>query len=251
MRARAVYLVSLFSLALVAGAAAASPAPVVSLKGGEARWFLPGRLHTGDFVRCVVESGAVQAKEPSPPSAGVSVGTDSWTAAGASIQIDRRSNGATQIGCGNPAALAPRRATLPYVIGQNGVGLVRGQNNLTSLKRLYGRRSTVSWHDAARCRVTWPKVGLQATFDGVHCAGRSPLRSASVTGPSWSSLSGVHVGDPVARMRWQVPGAKLVSSTRTRTVWLLATGRPSHGSQLLAVSAPDGTISRLLCVITE
>jgi hypothetical protein len=193
----------------------------------------------------------VDAKVPSPPSAGVSGGVDAFNRSGASIQIDRRSNGATQVACGNGSASSVRRATPPYVIGQNGVGLIRGPNHLAMLTGLYGSGARGLGGGAGHPgRVAWSNVGLLATFDGPKCTGGSLLRSATVKGASWSSLSGVHVGDPVARMRWQVPSARLVSSTPRRGVWLLATGGPSHTSKLLAVSSAAGTVESLICVIS-
>jgi hypothetical protein len=62
------------------------------------------------------------------------------------------------------------------------------------------------------CRLTWHAIGLEARFAGARCTRDSTLRSATVSGMIWTSLSGVRVGDPVAKMRWQVPSAKLVSS---------------------------------------
>jgi hypothetical protein len=237
----------LVAVGLSGRASAAGPAPVASLTEQQVRWFVPGELRTGDLIRCVARAGVVEAKVPPPPSAGLARGTGLFAKSGASIQIARRPNGATEIDCGSGSAPPFRRATLPYVIGQNGVGSIAGPNHLDRLVRLYGRGATSS--PGRSCRVTWPKVGLRATFDAPDCARAGSLSSATATGESWSSLSGVHVGDPVARMRWQVPGATLVSSKPGRKVWLLAGGGPAHRSKLLAVSGAAGTVQSLICVI--
>jgi hypothetical protein len=92
------------------------------------------------------------------------------------------------------------------------------------------------------CRLTWHAIGLEARFAGARCTRDSTLRSATVSGMIWTSLSGVRVGDPVAKMRWQVPSAKLVSSRGYRKLWLLATAIASP-SRLLAESGPSGRIT--------
>jgi hypothetical protein len=71
------------------------------------------------------------------------------------------------------------------------------------------------------------------------------LRTATVDDARWTSLNGVHVGDPIARMQWQVPTAKRLQAFRRRAVWLLATG--VHGS-LSAGSGASGTVTSLSCV---
>jgi hypothetical protein len=226
-----------------AGGATATRRPAVSLTQGQIRWFVPSALHTGDVVRCVVGSRSVEAEVAAP---GSSADTFAWKRGGVSVQIERRPNGASEIACGTTLA-AFRRATLPYVIGQNGVGLIRGANRLADLERLFGTRST-SRTVAATCIAGWSKLALDATFDGPQCTSNSVLHSATVTGTVWSSLGGVHVGDSVARMQWQLPDARRVSSRHHREVWLLATAHAT-GSQLLAVISSAGTVTELVCVI--
>lgn len=231
---------ALAALAAAGGAAAAHP--VVSLADGQIRFFAPGTLHTGDLVRC----GTLRVRIAPPPSPGPSTGTDawSWTRTGLSLQVERRSSGATEIACGTTLA-QPRRATIPYVIGQNGLGLIRGPNRLARLEQLFGagiRQRTTT------CHVAWPALGLQATFGSGLCTSGSTLRRATVSSPKWSSLSGVHVGETAAEMRWQFPGTKRVSSAHGRTVWLLSTAIASR-SQLFAVTGPAGTVTSLTSVI--
>jgi hypothetical protein len=129
------------------------------------------------------------------------------------------------------------------VIGQNGLGLIRGPNTLRELERLYGRGSRRN--ELGGCGVTWPALGLKATFGGARCSDGSTLRTATVDDARWTSLNGVHVGDPIARMQWQVPTAKRLQAFRRRAVWLLATG--VHGS-LSAGSGASGTFTSLSCV---
>jgi hypothetical protein len=238
-------IVMLAALAAAGGGAAASRAPAVTLAGGQVRWFAPGALHTGGLVRCVVNGRSIDVKVAAP-GAGASGSDFAWKRGGVSLQIERRPNGATEIACGT--TLAPfRRATMPYVIGQNGVGLIRGANRLARVEQLFGRHSA-SRTVAGTCLAVWRGIGLQATFAGPYCTSNSVLRSATVRRTVWSSLSGVHVGDSVARMQWQLPDAKLVSSPQHRKVWLLATARGS-GSQLLAIVGPAGTVAELVCIV--
>jgi hypothetical protein len=230
--------------ALVAtGSGAAASHRVVSLADGQIRFFAPGTLRTGDVVRC----DTLQAKIAPPPSAGSSAGTDawSWTRTGLSLQIERRSNGATEIACGTTLA-QPRRATTPYVIGQNGLGLIRGPNRLARLEQLFGAGTRHS--SSTACHVAWPALGLQATFAAAPCRSGSTLRRATVSSPNWSSLNGVQIGETVAEMRWQLPGTKRISSAHARTVWLLSTAIASR-SQLFAVTGPAGTVTSLTSVI--
>lgn len=239
--------VALAALAPAAASSAANAAPAVSLTDGQVRFFLPGALRTGDDVRCVVRDRTIEVKVPASPSAGTS-GTDfAWKRGGVSVQIARRPNGAVEVACGTTLASAPRRASLPYVIGQNGLALIRGPNRLARLEQLYGAASTRR-SGPASCRAAWDAIGLQATFAGARCTSGSTLRSATVSGSRWSSLDGIRVGETTAELRWQLPGAKLVSSTHERTVWLLSTAIASS-AKLFAVTGRSGTVTSLESVV--
>lgn len=239
-------IVALAALA-AAGSVAAANRPAVSLSGGQIRWFLPGALHTGDTIRCVVSGQAIRVKIPAPSSAGMSGADFAWTSGGASVQIARRTNGATEIACGAMLASPIHRATMPYVIGQNGLGLIRGPNRLARLEQLFGAASTIR-SGAASCSAAWSSIGLRATFAGPRCTSGSALRSATVRGAKWSSLNGVRIGESAAEMRWQFPGTKRISSGHGHTVWLLSTAIASS-SQLFAVTGPAGTVTSLTSVI--
>jgi hypothetical protein len=233
-------LVGVLALGLAGGAGASRP--VLRLSDGQTRWFLPSQLRTGDRIRCDVHGQTIGAVVPSPPSAARTSGSDTWKAGGAQLEIEKRATGATQVTCG-AGAPPSRRPQLPYVIGQNGLGLIRGPNTLRELERLYGRGSRRN--ELGGCGVTWPALGLKATFGGARCSDGSTLRTATVGDARWTSLNGVHVGDPIARMQWQVPTAKRLQAFRRRAVWLLATG--VHGS-LSAGSGASGTVTSLSCV---
>lgn len=229
-----------------AGGVAAATRPAVSLSGGQIRWFLPGALQTGDTVRCVVRGDEIRVKIP-PPSAGISGADFAWKRGGTSVQIARQTNGATEIACGTMFASPIHRANMPYVIEQNGLGLIRGPNRLDRLERLFGAASMIR-PGAALCTAAWSSIGLRATFAGARCTGGSTLRSATVRGAKWSSLNGVRIGETAAEMRWQFPGTKRISSGHGHTVWLLSTAIASS-SQLFAVTGPAGTVTSLTNVI--
>jgi hypothetical protein len=214
-------------LVAAGSAGAARQRPPVVLRDGETRWFAPGELRTGQPVVC----GGIRAILHAPPPAGEVAGDDawSWSAGAPQLSIDRQPDGATEIRCG--AAAPSRRPMLPYVIGQNGVGLIRGKNRYGALTRLYGQPQQLEF--STTCRATWPAIGLVAAFDGLCSSKSAALTGAEVSGREWSSLSGVHIGDSLAEMRWQNPGAKQVS----RDQWLLASGRGRHGSKLYALVA--------------
>ncbi len=230
-----------------AGSVAAASGPAVSLTGGQIRWFLPGALHTGDTVRCVVRGRAIRAKIPAPPSAGTSGVDFLWKRGGTSVQIARRTNGATEIACGAMLASPIHRANMPYVIGQNALGLVRRPNRLDRLEQLFGAAPTLR-SGAASCSAAWSSIGLRAKFAGSRCTSSSTLRSATVRGAKWSSLNGVRIGETAAEMRWQFPGTKRISSAHGHTVWLLSTAIASS-SQLFAVTGTAGTVTSLTNVI--
>jgi hypothetical protein len=224
-------------------AAGAARAPVAKVTAGQVRFFPPGALHAGDVVRCA----AIDVKVPAAPRRGASGVDFLWKRGSVSVQLERRANGATQIACGTELASPIHRATMPYVIGQNGVGLIRGANRLDRLEQLFGAASTVR-SGAASCRATWSSIGLRATFAGARCTNGSILRTATVRGAKWSSLNGVRIGETTAEMRWQFPGTKRVSSAHGHTMWLLSTAIASS-SQLFAVTGPAGTVTSLMNVI--
>ena len=235
-------------IALVCAAAAAAGPSDLRLVAGQTRWFLPSQLRTGDRLLCIAHTHSVAAVVPAPPPMGQTSGSDTLGAGRAQLAIERRPNGATQVTCG-PGPALPRRPHLPYVIGQNGLALIRGPNTLAHLERLFGAGSRET--HTSRCRVTWFSLRLRASFDASRCSSGSILRTATVDGGPWTSLSGVRVGDPVGRMRWQVPSAKLVSSHSGRAIWRLATA-VAHGSHasLLATIGPAGTVTSLTCVVS-
>ena len=236
-----------FAVLAATGSVAAATGPAVSLSSGQIRYFLPGALHTGDTIRCVVHGKTIRANIPAPSAAGTSGADFLWKRGGASVQITRRTNGATEIACGTTLASPIHRADMPYVIGQNGLGLIRGPNRLDRLEQLFGAASSLQ-SSAALCSAAWSSVGLRATFAGSGCTSGSILRSATVSGARWSSLNGIRIGETVAEMRWQSPGTKRISSAHGHAVWLLSTAIASS-SQLFAVTGPAGTVTSLTSLI--
>lgn len=229
------------ALALTATATAATGPPAVTLSGGQTQWFLPGALRPGDLVGCVVGGHEVDAPVPST-KAGATSGVDgvSWVR-GATVSLDTKPNGSVQAHCG--ARAAPLRLPVPpYVVGRNGLTSIRGPNSLRRIRALLGD-GTVSTRSGA-CRVAWTGIGLVATFPGTQCPGDSRLLRATITSSRWSSLSGVRVGDPVARMVWQDQAARLVSRAHGRSTWLLGGAGAKLPHRLLAVVA-DGRVARL------
>jgi hypothetical protein len=221
------------AMLVVAGSSAAATLPAFWLHDGQTRYLLPGQARAGVVVRCVAGGKATDAPVPPVRSGRIVGGTDTFGGNGPPISIDRRPNGATQVRCG---AATGRgffvRLTKPYVIGQNGLGLIRGTNHLAALVRLYGgssSRSVVSGH----CLAQWRKIGLRVTFGGSRCTGASVLAGAVVSGDRWSSLSGARIGEPVAQMLWNVQAAKAVAPGR----WVLAAGGVSGAARLVAVVA--------------
>jgi hypothetical protein len=145
------------------------------------------------------------------------------------VEIERRATGAVQISCGS--APAHRRPRLPYVVGQNGLSLIRGPNVLRSLEQRLGVPSSLRT-TAAGCRALWPKLRLEATL--TRCVLDAPVRGAVIRGLPWSTLDGTRVGDPLPRMRWQQPDARLVSTGRGESVWLLTKSHAPRSSRLYA-----------------
>jgi hypothetical protein len=222
------------ALALTATTAATAAPPRVALSAGQTRWFLPGELRAGELVACVVGGRKVTAPVPATkPGAAAVVGASAF-ADGAAIALDARPNGAVQARCGDTAA-APRLPVYPYLVGRNGLGSIPGPNSLVRIRALFGDGTAST--GSAGCRVTWTRIGLVATFAGTRCSGDSLLLGARITSRRWTSLSGVRIGDPVARMVWQDQGARLVSRAHGRSTWLLggAGAKPLH--RLVAVVA--------------
>ena len=222
-----------------AGSAAATTLPAFTLHDGQTRYLLPSQAHPGAVVRCVVGSRLIDTKIPGLPLAGSVGGTDAFGAGGVSISIDRRPNGATQLRCGTATAGSGffGRSADPYVIGQNGLALIRGRNTLAALKATYGTPSSVS-----ACRATWRAIGLVVTLAGSSCTDSSVLVGATVQGARWGSLRGVRVGDSVAKLLWEAQDAKRVALDR----WLLASGGTSHHATLVAVARAGTIVSFVL-----
>jgi hypothetical protein len=198
------------------------------LHDGQTRYLLPGQARTGAVVRCIAGSKISDAMIPNVPAGGSVGGTDGFSAGGPPISIDRRPNGATELRCGSATAgIGFFGPVTPYVIGQNGLGLIRGRNTLAALKRVFGAPSTVS-----HCRAAWRSIGLVATFAGASCTGASVLAGATVEGARWGSFRGVRVGDSVGRLLWQAQDAKRVAPGQ----WLIASGGTSHHAKLVAVT---------------
>jgi hypothetical protein len=122
------------------------------------------------------------------------------------------------------------------VIGQNGVGLIRGPNRLGSLERVDGQPSSLH-AGRASCTASWRPIGLVATFAGGRCVG--VLTTATVTGARWCTLNGGWIGDPVAEMEWREPEVKPISAHR----WLLVSRGRERTSRLLASAGAGGRIS--------
>jgi hypothetical protein len=164
---------------------------------------------------------------PGVPAPGATGGESAWRKDGPAFSIDRRPNGATEVRCGSATSGTGSFVRLhdPYVIGQNGLGLIQGRNTLAALKGTFGAPSTV-----AQCRATWRSIGLVATFAGALCTDSSALAGATVSGSRWGSLRGVRVGDSVAKLLWQAQDAKRLAPAQ----WLLASGGSSHHAKLVA-----------------
>jgi hypothetical protein len=202
------------------------------LHGGQIRYFLPGELRSGETVQCVASGHAVHATVPAR-----AVATDTWTKGGPSLQIDRRANGAVKVFCGTPTPARPPGSTLPYVIGPNGLALIRGANTLRKLEQIYGTPSGTK-----PCRAMWKQIGLEVTFAGRSCA---VLAAASVTGSRWTSLSGVHIGDSVAKMVWLT---QTRSSPTLGHMWVIGRGS-QYRSKLVAWVGPKGTVGRFTALL--
>ena len=187
--------------------ALAAVAASVVLHAGQVQWFLPGTLQPGQVVHCSIAGRVVGAKVPSS-------GTGDWAWTGhAQMSIQRVANGAVEAAC-NAQLVGRQPSTLPYVIGQNGVALIRGANHLAQLEQRFGR-PTSTHASAGACTVVW-RTGLHATF--TSCSANAVLVRAVVTSSRWSSLTGVFVGEQLPRLLFEAPYAKRLSASR----WQLA-----------------------------
>jgi hypothetical protein len=211
--------------------ALAALAASVLLQSGEVQWFPPGTLRPAEIVRCSTAGGVVYARVPNHGAA-----TWGWTGH-RRMSISRATNGAVEVACN--AQLARRRIPrMPYVIGQNGVALIRGANHRSQLERRYGPPSKTH-PSAAGCAVAWQQAGLRATF--ASCAADAVLVRAAVTSSRWSSLDGVYVGEPLPRVLFEAPYAKRLGVNR----WRLAL---SHGHSLVAAIA-NGRVAQLVATL--
>lgn len=175
---------------------------IVPVPVGTVQWFMPGSVHRGDVVSC----GRARVRITT-----LSGGTDwVWAKGQPTISVEPR-NGAVAIACGTDIPVLQFREGSHYLIGQNGLGRIRGPNTKAAIEKLYGSPAN------------WRAIGLTATFaNGV-------LTRAVVTGRrGWVSLTGAAIGDSLAELIWQVPGAKRLDVHH----WRIAT-------RLVAVVAPS------------
>jgi hypothetical protein len=196
------------------------------LHGGQTRYFLPGELRSGETVLCVSSGRTVHATVPAR-----AVGTDAWTKGGPSLEIDRRANGSVKVFCGTPEPSGPPTSAMPYVIGPNGLALIRGANTLSKLEKIYGKPS-----ETRPCGASWSSIGLDVAFSLPKC---TVLRATTVRGSRWASLSGVRVGDSVAKMIW-------TTQTRSRPVGgrVYVIGRGTqYRAELVAFTTPNGAVA--------
>ena len=230
-------LAGVVAMLVTVGSSAAVTLPALTLHDGQTRYLLPRQARAGEVIRCTAQGTWTDAPIPALLAAGMATGTDGWSGTGPAISIDRRPNGATEVRCGSATSGTGffGRVT-PYMIGQNGLALIRGRNSLAALERIYGRPSSAA---AAQCRAIWRGIGLTATFAGGRCTNGSLLVGAVVKGSRWRSLGGVRVGDSVAKLLWEAQDAKAVSPGR----WLIASGGTSNHAKLVAV-AHSGTVVR-------
>jgi hypothetical protein len=221
-------------------AAAATHPPAYSLRLGETRYLLPSEAYAGVVIRCGTAPGKTSGfKLAGAPPKGTTEGTDAWGVGQPRMSIERRPNGATEIRCGAAASGSGFfGGSRPYVIGNNGLGLIRGRNSLAAVEQLYGRPSSRSGASAAHCSVAWRSIGLVATFAGGHCTAAGTLTGAVVQGSRWHSLSGAQVGESIAQMVWNDQSAKHISPGH----WLLASGGTSHHAKLVAVVSAGSVV---------
>jgi hypothetical protein len=223
---------------VAAGSSAAATPHTITLHDGRTAYFLPGE---NVVVRCVVNGIALEVRLPKHASTGSSTGSDLHSRkGGASVSTETRPNGATEVRCGSATAGSGFfvRTPNPYVIGKNGLALIRGVNRLAALERVYGRARTTA--TGTGCRASWPSIGLVAAFTG-GCTSGARLAGAVVEEARWGTLNGVNVGDATAKMVWEAQGAKALSGGR----WLLGSGGTSHHARLVAVTSV-GAVVRLV-----
>ena len=189
---------------------------IIPMYVGNVQWFMPGSVHRGDVVSC----GGAKVRITS-----LSGGTDwSWSKGGPTITVDTR-NGATAIACGTSVPFLEMRTNSHYLIGQNGLGRIRGPNTKAAVEKLYGPP------------LHWSTIGLTATFsNGVL------TRAVATSRRGWVSLTGVQVGDSLAELIWQVPGAKRLDANHwhiaTRLVAVVNAGRYGGGVVVGFVATP-------------
>ena len=213
-------------------AALAVVAASVVLQAGQVQWFMPGKLQPGQAVRCSIAGRVLSAKVPTS-------GSGLWAWKGnASMSISRAKSGAVEAAC-NTQLAPPRRPTMPYVIGKNGLALIRGANHRSQLEQRYGRPTTTR-ASAHSCAVVWRRAALHASF--TSCAANAVLLRATTTSNRWSSITGVHIGDPLARVLFEAPYAKRLSASR----WRLAL---SHQHSLVAEIGIGGRVARLVATL--
>jgi hypothetical protein len=223
---------------LTAGSAAAATSLVVPLRDGQTAYFSPG---VRQVVRCTVNGVTLATRLSGQGSPGTLSGSDSASRkGGATMSVETRPNGASRVRCGSATAGTGffGGTSSPYVIGKNGLGLIRGPNTFAALQRVYGR-PVLFWHH--ECRAVWKSVGLVVRFSYVRCTPSSTLANATVSGVLWHSLSGVQVGDSVAKLAWEAQGAKPLGHGR----WLLGSGGTSNHARLVAVTSV-GAVVRLV-----
>jgi hypothetical protein len=171
------------------------------------------------------------------PTSARDAGSGFFTGGSIGASIASRPNGAVEVDC-NVSEAPPNRMTVPYVVGRNGLGLIRGPNTLARVRKLYG--FGIVHRDAGVCRVSWPAQSLVGTF--ASCATSSVLIRATVADARWSSLNGVHIGDSLARMLWQDQGA----FRSTADAWVLGGVGRKHPPRLLAYLSRLGTVTALV-----
>jgi len=212
--------------------ALAALAASVVLQAGQVQWFLPGTLQPGQVVRCSIVGRVVSAKVPAS-------GAGQWAWTGhAQMSIERASNGAVEASC-NAQLIHRRPSTMPFLIGQNGVALIRSTNHLSQIEKRYGGPTSRRASGGA-CTVVWERAALHATF--TSCAPGGVLVRAAVTSARWSSLNGVYVGEPLARVLFEAPYSKRLSVNR----WRLAL---SHHHSLVAEIGAAGRVARLVATL--
>jgi len=212
--------------------ALAALAASVVLQAGQVQWFLPGTLQPGQVIRCSIAGRIVSAKVPAS-------GAGEWAWQGhAQMSIERASSGAVEAAC-NAQLVYRRPSTMPFLIGQNGVALIRGANYVAQIEKRYGRPTSMHAVGGA-CTAVWARAALQATF--TSCAPGGVLVRAAVTSARWSSLNGVYVGEPLARVLFEAPFSKRLSVNR----WRLAL---SHRHSLVAEISPGGRVARLVATL--